>query len=505
DEPQRIRLKAANFDPLTSEPDIPESLKVFNDNGYFLVQLKGAVQSEWIEELESIGARILNYLPDYAYVVQMDSDTKSAVEQLPFVRWTGYYHPFYKVSPDLRGRSGNIELNVMVFKTGNEEYLFRVIDEIETLNGIITYDGRDDYIIRAKVDASKIDDIASIPEVSWIDEYSEPVALMDNIRIFTGADLLHMNGYDGSGIVGEIKDNGFDQNHQDFVGQIAGIDGFPPTRAHGTSTFGEVFSSGANNAQARGMLPGAQGVMAHWNVGRETSMSNLVNNWGGVFQSNSWYSGIPNGTYSSFSRSNDWAVFDNDITLLYAAGNGGGTQTITQDASAKNIITVGGIRHYDNIDRTDDRHVAGSAGSQGPTEDGRIKPDICGPYENIYTTDVMGAGGYSPGHYTASFGGTSGATPVVAGSSGLVYQMYKANHFGNNPSGALPHASTVKALLIHDAYQYDFSQADRYEMGWGLVDIGNVYTIGPDHFIDDQSVSLRTGEDKSYKIVPFGG
>lgn len=500
----RIKLKSINFDPIKEDPYIPEKLRLSEQNGYFLVQCKGAIQSEWLDNLKILGVTILGYVPDYAYVVHMDVVLKNIVEQLPFIRWIGYYHPFYKISPDLSSKAGIVELNVMVFKTGDETNLFRVISGIESLKGVITYNGTDNSIIRTKIDASKIDAIASLPEVAWIDEYTEPEALMDNIRSFTGADMLHLNGYDGSGIVGEVKDNGFDPNHPDFVGQIAGIDGSPPVRAHGTATFGIVFSSGTNSATAKGMLPGAQGVFAHWSVPRITSVSNLVNNWGGVFQSNSWSSGFPNGQYTSFSEDNDQAVFDYDVTMLYAAGNGGGAQTITQDAAAKNVIAVGGILHYDNADRTDDNHIAGSSGNSGPAADSRIKPDLCGPFDEIYTTDVAGAGGYSSGDYTGSFGGTSGATPVVAGATGLVYQMYMSNHFGNNPLGAQPHASTVKAILIADAYQYDFTQADRYEQGWGLVDVSYVYNTGMNHFIVDQDVALQTGESMSYNITAMG-
>lgn len=69
--------------------------------------------------------------------------------------------------------------------------------------------------------------------------------------------------------------------------------------------------------------------------------------------------------------------------------------------------------------------------------------------------------------------------------------MYRANHFGNNPGGGNPQASTVKALLIANAHQIDvgdpgLNAADgdgRYQQGWGSVDIGRVYEVGRNHFI----------------------
>jgi hypothetical protein len=500
----RIRLIRAQFNPLRSSPDISVDLRQNEHNGFYIIQCKDAIQPEWLATLETLGVRILNYLPDYAYVVFMESDTKVLVEDLPFVRWVGYYHPYYKISPELDRRTGIIELNVVVFDLDNGEELGKVADSIMNLGGLITHDGRGNSIIRTRIDASMVKGIAAIPGIAWIDEYSEPVAAMDDIRDFTGADTVHVGGFNGSGIVGEVKDNGFDSNHPDFAGQIAGTDGSPVLNSHGTATFGIVFSSGANSARAKGMLFGGDGVFASWSVGRKTSIENLVNNWDGVFQSNSWHSGSTNGAYSSYSRENDQAIFENDITMLYAAGNGGGTTTISQDASAKNVIAVGGLLHYNNADRTDDDHVNGDSGNQGPTADGRIKPDLCGPYDRIYTTDVSGSGGYTSGDYYGNFGGTSGATPVAAGATGLVYQMYEENHFGNNQAGERPHASTVKALLIANAYQYDFTQADRYEQGWGLVDVSMVYSTGIDHLIVDEDVDLQTGQNVSYDITPIG-
>jgi hypothetical protein len=317
---------------------------------------------------------------------------------------------------------------------------------------------------------------------------------MDNIRVFTGAESpLHENGYNGTGIVGEVKDSGIDENHIEFDTQLLATDGNVDEDTHGTSTFGIVFAKGANE-RAKGMLPGAKGVFASWGVGRKQSIANLVNKWDGVFQSNSWSAGAADSSYASNSRQNDDAVFEYDVTMLYATGNGGSEGSISQEATGKNVIGVGAFSHYNNRDRTDDRH-SGNQGNRGPTDDGRVKPDVVGPYDSIYTTTTND-------RYTSGFGGTSGATPVAAGAVGLIYQMYRENHFDNNPTGALPHAATVKAMLIANAYQYDFSQGDRMAQGWGLVDVGKVYDTGVNHLIDDQNNALQTGKINSYEIKP---
>jgi hypothetical protein len=510
EKPVYLFLKADIFDPLQEEPSISSNLKVGTSQDYYIVHFDGLIQGEWKKNLEDLKVIIIGYIPDNAYLVKMNGEVRKKIEHLPFVRWIGPYQPGYKLESGLLENSGEIELNVKVFRDSKENIL-EVRNNLKALGGVITYDGNDNYVIRVKIDATRIKDIAFIPEVEWIGEYRPPIPMMDYVRDFTGADLVHLNGFNGSGIVGEVNDNGFDVNHPDFAGQIIGTDGTVSDGAHGTCTFGIIFSTGANNGAAKGMLPGGKGVMAsYWDVTRTSSISNLVNNWGGVFQSNSW--GLwADSTYTSESQESDQAVFDYDVVMLWAAGNEGTSpETVCPDAVAKNVIGVGALRHWDNNDRTDDLWVDtgwGSTPAQGPAADGRIKPDLSGPFDWIYTTDSVdgdGEDGYSPGNYLDDMGGTSASTPICAGAAGLVYQMYRDNHFGNNLAGNMPHAATVKAILIADAYQYEFSQATRYQQGWGLVDVGNVYNIGQDHFIIDESTPLQLGQQATYNIQSTG-
>ena len=247
------------------------------------------------------------------------------------------------------------------------------------------------------------------------------------------------------------------------------------------------------------MLPMAQGVFCDWDVGRYQSIQNLVNNWNGVFQSNSWLQGTNwDGDYNSYSEINDQAVYDFDVSMLYAAGNYGNINCrISYDSNGKNVICVGGVNHYNTPRRNDDQWIEAS---DGPSYDGRVKPDLCAAYDYIFTTDSQGSLGYGSGDYYEYFGGTSGATPIAAGAAGLVYQMYRANYWGNNPSGIIPHAATVKAFLINHAYQYPLSQIGRYKQGWGFVDIGAVYENSTD-FIVNEEYALSTGESESWAVT----
>jgi hypothetical protein len=490
--PMLIRLKAAIFDPLTENPRFDRELTYSSDTGYYLVQCTDPLDTPRLLELEGKGAAILGYIPDLTYVVYMEAQNEDALASLSYVRWVGPYQPAFKLQDGLLEKKGDVQLRVIVFND-REDNLETVGHALVTMGGKIESDGTESHIIRVNIDASRIISIAMIPEVQWIDQYLPPQTSMNKIRSFTGANSVHLSGFNGSGIVGEVKDSGIDLDHPDFVGQILATDGTIVDDPHGTPVFGIVFSSGVNNSNAMGMMPGGQGVFCAWDEDPLPSISRLVNNWGGVFQTNSWSTGATDSTYTSASYEHDKGVFDYDITILHSAGNDGiAPYTCTQESVAKNVIAVGAVFHFDTTTRSDDTWAnfgPDATPAWGPAEDERVKPDLSGPFDWIYTTDSVpgdGEPGYNPaGDYTDDFGGTSGATPITAGAVGLTYQMFKENHFQNNPLGDLPHASTVKALLIANAYQYDLAKATRTQQGWGGVDIGNVHDVGQDHFIVD--------------------
>jgi hypothetical protein len=110
-------------------------------------------------------------------------------------------------------------------------------------------------------------------------------------------------------------------------------------------------------------------------------------------------------------------------------------------------------------------------------------------FDWIFTTDEE-PGGYVGGEYYDDFGGTSGACPNVAGSSGLTYDMYIDNHFGNNIGGSIPYSCTIKALMIADAQQYPLetggNQITRNVQGWGTPDMENMYNLGAGHHVIEE-------------------
>lgn len=198
---EMISLKYAIFDPLRGEPYIPDHLRIQDavDNyEYYLVQ--HSTTSQIIhDDIKALGGIFCGYTPYHSYVIWMNDTIKQEVEQLSYVRWIGYYHPAYKIMPGLLEEDGLFELNVEVFEeTDGETNLEKVIQDIESLGGLILYNGTDNYIIQTRILADKIDDIVNMPEVEWIDGVGElwprpPIQLHHISMIYDGSDMFNIS------------------------------------------------------------------------------------------------------------------------------------------------------------------------------------------------------------------------------------------------------------------------------------------------------------------------
>ena len=298
-------------------------------------------------------------------------------------------------------------------------------------------------------------------------------------------------------------------------------------------------------------------------------------NEGARIHSNSWGSNQM-GAYTIDSKNADafiWNLENMDMTITYSAGNSGtdangdgviDSDSIGSPATAKNIITVGASENQrgDNypcdpsLARCDgdneplftygqawpgdypanpikDDPSSGKAeqmaafSSRGPTNDGRIKPDLVAPgtfvlsgYSDLYQE------GYDPSpnpqnlawqydgwsepysRYYKYMGGTSMSSPLVAGGAAVVRDFYQKTD-DHNASAAL-----VKATLINSAHDLldenndgvddnDFPIPNVHE-GWGRVDLASA-TDGSHLYVDD-TVGLHTGAKSThnYSVVSNG-
>lgn len=510
-----IELKYAKFDPAVGVPEVPTGLAATSTNQVFIVQFQTQVLDEYLQGLKAAGATLSYYLPNNAYIVEMDQRTLSQVQQLPFVRWVGLYQPAYRLETDLEhsllnARVGTQRYNIQTYHYGPAQKN-RLVKRIIAIGGQIDQNVPEGYTIQATLSPNQLAEVASLNEVFFIDVWSPIEEDMNIVRQVSGADYIEsVANYKGQGVRGQVRDGGVRATHQAFTtGHPLIIRSNTTDTSHGSSTTGIVFGNGAANSLGRGMLPEAQGIfLSGLSTGAtryNETLALLSAPYFAVFESNSTGSSLTT-AYGTESFTMDDILFRMNILICQSQSNAG-TQQSRPQAWAKNIVSVGGIRHQNTLTKADDTWNFG--GSIGPAQDGRIKPDLSHFYDSILTTTNT-----SDTAYTSSFGGTSAATPITCGHFGLMFQMWADGAFGNTVLAntvfdARPWNSTARALMINTASQYPFSgtTADltRVHQGWGLADVKNLYDLRNNLFVVDESDRLTNLQKTTYRVYVTNG
>lgn len=511
----QLLLRTNTFDPLTAPERVPARFRAGASNEIYIVQFTTQPLQEYLEAIEAAGGKPYIYLPNQAYIVQMDGAAKQAVQNLPYVRWVGAYHPHYRLDPRLsQGLESNTlstdTYNLWIFESGSTQKV-PVANRLRSLGATVNDETPVGHMMGATLSPQALAEVATWNEVMYIDVFRPLEPDMDIVRNFGGANYVFtQTGFKGRGVSGQVRDTGVRQTHQDFQNPLVQVRANTTDTSHGSSTFGIVFGQGRANSMGTGMLPEGSGVFLA-NVGNggwptqgaqrflDTQQATQAPYYC-VFESNS--TGQPQvTTYTTDSANMDDLIFQLDILICQSQSNTG-NQNSRPQAWAKNIVAVGGITHQNTLTRADDAYTSASI---GPASDGRIKPDLAHFYDNVFTTSNG-----SDTSYTSGFNGTSAATPITAGHFGLLFQMWSEGVFGNTTVGNTVferkcHAMTAKALMINTATQWLFTQGNRYRQGWGSAQVDSLYDARLKMLVVDETDVLLPLQSKSYRVLVVNG
>ena len=286
----------------------------------------------------------------------------------------------------------------------------------------------------------------NLPGVIMIELDGILEALNGDVAVVHAVDVAQENtGYDGSGVTVAIIDTGIDGNHSGLDDQdddpstydpkiigfydavnnpslTNGTEVFPyDDQGHGTHCAGTTAGTGAPTFEHPGMAPqanlvgvkvldaGGSGSFATVMAGMQWTVDHRYEY---NIRAASMSLGGPGAIEWTSSEEDSVNRYANEmvragVAMFIAAGNNGVSAQIGTPGSAEDVITVGALDKDTSI---------AIYSSQGPTEEGRIKPNIA-----FVGSDVMSAEANSGDGYVG-FSGTSMATPGAAGVAALMYQ-----------------------------------------------------------------------------------
>ena len=205
----------------------------------------------------------------------------------------------------------------------------------------------------------------------------------------------------------------------------------------------------------------------------------------------------------------DWASGDGDI----------GFDTVMAPGTAKNVLTVGSVKdvYHDNNGESE-WGVASNAtinvsdfSACGPTDDGRIKPDVVAVGEAdsmVRSYGIVTPASASIDSYRTNYSGTSFSAPSVSGGIGLCLERRNQLFQNLEPETDDLLNSTLKAIAIHTADDIHNAGPD-YLTGWGLfnaVSAVEIIELDAQHGRGThiKELELSVGETNSWTIALDG-
>ena len=438
DRGKTIFLKSRIFSPtrgIDSKLDIlrlPEKPHVF-------IQLEQIPTNEERASLKNLGVRLLQYIHYNTWTASINKAEIVGIEKLPFVRYIGPILPEDKTAPAIKHKipehavnpDGTVNLIVLFFG----DVLPKDAQNLLTNTGAVSYKGPfmlNDYVVTAPIDSISV--LTRKNSVKWIEAVPPPPEeLNDGARAAVYANQVQAPPYNltGNGVkVGMWELRNPDTTHDDLENRITIVEyigtGDHPTHVAGTLGGDGTLSGGTYRGIAANVTFYSYTVQDMGQM-EPDDHNEAINVFDIDLSNNSW--GLPDMVlYTVESAKYDNIVkgcYGKRIPIIFSAGNSqletsdGFHTVLTPGATAKNTIAVGATKSNNDTIAT----YASWGSSFGPTDDGRIKPDIMAPgcenttprnkiYTSIWST-------VPPDTYDGKCG-TSMAASVASGAAALM-------------------------------------------------------------------------------------
>jgi PKD repeat protein len=363
-----------------------------------------------------------------------------------------------------------------------------------------------EYAIANNLPIKQVFADGTIIEIQYLDESGKPLyykTFNAEAAFTTGTDMLY-NGADlglnlsGKGFKVGVWDGGLPRaTHLEFGGRVQIVEGSSVSN-HATHVTGTILAQGLD-PRAKGMAFEANSVNYDGLNGDNAEMKTEAQN--GLLISNHSYGSVLGWNFNGSNGSWQWfgdvsvssledyrfgyysgasAIWDDiafknpNYLIVKSAGNDrtdigdgngpppdGPYDIVGQQGVAKNILTVGSANPLSSAYVSPADVTLAPYSSWGPTDDGRIKPDIVGMGQSLYSTSSDGDDQYTV------LSGTSMSSPNVTGSLALLQQLYY------QMNGVYLSAAALKSLVIHTAHETGIADGPDYQFGWGLLNMGD--------------------------------
>ncbi|MDA8531036.1 S8 family serine peptidase [Candidatus Poseidonia alphae] len=404
-----------------------------------------------IKKLLSAFCLTLMLLPTLALATPIQIETESSVEEGWWIETTvdqnknsiGDMVEFHKDNPVFLDEDNTLPLIIDFDHTPST-------DEIALLEREVGYVHQWELThidaLAGRIHVDLIRETLNIPGVVMIELDSILTIQNGDAAVLHGVDMAwEETGYDGSGVTVAIIDTGIDGAHaslddldDDNSTNDPKVIGFydpvnNPTLTNGTEVFpyddqghgshcaGTTAGTGAPNYEHVGMAPQANLVgVKVLDAGGSGSFATVMagmkwtvdNRYQFNIRAASMSLGGPGPIEWTSSEEDSVNRYANEmvrsgIALFIAAGNSFSSASIGTPGSAEDVITVGALDKDSSIS---------VYSSQGPTEEGRIKPNVAYVGSNVMSV------AFNTGDQYTDMSGTSMATPGAAGVAALMLQ-----------------------------------------------------------------------------------